>query len=79
MTDKSKFRSVIYEKYNGDTLINILECKYGLRAGGSFLKCYGPDGLLPQYVNHQKAAVRLRVHLQERTRVCSRRSEAADR
>ena len=57
LTDKSKFRSVIYEKYNADTLINILECKYGLREGGSFLKCYSPNGLLPQYVNHQKAAV----------------------
>ena len=48
---------IIYEKYNADALINILECKYGLREGGSFLKCYSPNGLLPQYVNHQKAAV----------------------
>lgn len=50
-------RNVVYNKYNKDTFINILECKYGLRAGGSVLKCYSPKELLPQFINHQKAAV----------------------
>ena len=44
-------------KYNKDGFIHILECKYGLRAPGSILKCYSPKEILPQFVNHQKAAV----------------------
>ena len=54
---KENIREVVYDIYNKDSFINILECKYGLRAGGSILKCYSPKDLLPQFVNHQKAAV----------------------
>ena len=57
LKSKENIRQIVYDKYNGDYLINILECKYGIRAGGSLLKCYSPKDLLPQFVNHQKAAV----------------------
>ena len=54
---KEELREAVYNKYGNDAFIKILECKYGLRAGGSILKCYSPKDLLPQFVNHQKAAV----------------------
>ena len=54
---KEELREAVFNKYGNDALIKILECKYGLRAGGSILKCYSPKDLLPQFVNHQKAAV----------------------
>ena len=57
LTNIENIRQVVYDKYNNDGFIQILECKYGLRAGGSILKCYSPKDLLPQFVNHQKAAV----------------------
>jgi len=54
---KEELREAVFNKYGNDAFIKILECKYGLRAGGSILKCYSPKDLLPQFVNHQKAAV----------------------
>ena len=54
---KEELRETVFNKYGNDAFIKILECKYGLRAGGSILKCYSPKDLLPQFVNHQKAAV----------------------
>ncbi len=56
VTDKTQLRQVIYNRYNKDTYINILECKYGIRAGGNFLGCYSPKGVIAKYKNHQKAA-----------------------
>ena len=57
LNNKENMRQVVYDKYNKDGFIHILECKYGLRAPGSILKCYSPKEILPQFVNHQKAAV----------------------
>lgn len=54
---KEELRQAVYNKYANDAFIKVLECKYGLRTGGSILKCYSPKDLLPQFVNHQKAAV----------------------
>ena len=56
-TDKTKLRQVIYDRYNKDSYINILECKYGIRTGGNFLGCYSPKGVIAKFKNHQKAAV----------------------
>ena len=56
VTDKSQLRQVIFDRYNKDGYIPVLECKYGLRSSG-FLGCYTPRGVLAQYRDHQKAAV----------------------
>ena len=53
--DKEKFREEIFKIYNSDSLINILECKYGLRDG--LLKCIIARDLKSEYTEHQKAAV----------------------
>jgi len=57
LENKENTRQIVYDKYNTDSFIKILECKYGLRAASSLLKCYSPKDILPQFVNHQKAAV----------------------
>ena len=53
--DKNKFREVLYNLYDKDTYINVLECQDNLRA--ATLTCYVPGKLKPEYANHQKAAV----------------------
>ena len=55
--DKSNIRQFILDKYSADVYIKILECKYGLRNPGGFFKCYVPNDLIPQYINHRLAAV----------------------
>lgn len=57
LPEKSKIRQYIYDKYSEESLIKILECKYGIRKPGSLLKCYSPNDILPQYANHRKAAI----------------------
>ena len=54
--EKSALRAQAFNRYNSDTYINILECKYGVRASG-LLGCIIPRDILSQYKNHQKAAV----------------------
>ena len=55
LTDKTKIREFLEENYSDQYFIPILECKYGLRSGS--FKCYIPGDMLPQYVNHRKAAI----------------------
>ena len=50
------FRSVIYNIYNNDPLINALECKKGMRSKG-FAGCYTPSEIKEKYALNQKAAV----------------------
>ena len=56
VTDKSQLRKVIFDRYNKDSYIRVLECQYGVRSSG-LLGCYLPSGLISKYKNHQKAAV----------------------
>ena len=56
-TDKTKLRQVIFDRYNKDEYIQILECKYGLRVGGRILGCYSPHAVYAKFKDHQKAAV----------------------
>jgi hypothetical protein len=53
---KDSLRNDAFNRYSKDSLINILECKYGVRDSGVF-GCYLPGSILTQYKNHQKAAV----------------------
>ena len=53
---KDSLRNDAFNRYSKDSLINILECKYGVRDSGIF-GCYLPGSILTQYKNHQKAAV----------------------
>lgn len=57
LTDKTKLRQVVFDRYNKDGYIPILECKYGIRVPGNWLGCYSPHAVYAQYKNHQKAAV----------------------
>ena len=56
-TDKTKLRQVIFDRYNKDEYIQILECRYGLRVEGRILGCYSPHAVYAKYKNHQKAAI----------------------
>jgi hypothetical protein len=56
VTDKTQLRQVIFERYNKDSYIPVLECQYGVRDSG-LLGCYFPNELISKYKNHQKAAV----------------------
>ena len=53
--DKETFRNEIYKIYNNDMLINILECKKGIRNG--FFSCLLTGDIKEQYIQQQKAAV----------------------
>ena len=53
--DKETFRNEIYNIYNSDFLIKILECKAGIR-DGSF-SCMFPSEIKEQYLVNQKASV----------------------
>ena len=53
---KDSLRNDAFNRYSKDSLINILECKYGVRSNGVF-GCYLPGSILTQYKNHQKAAI----------------------
>ena len=55
VTDKTQLRQVIYDRYNTNSYIQMLECKYGIRNGNS--NCYFTKGIIEAYKNHQKAAV----------------------
>ena len=55
VTDKTQLRQVIYDRYNTNSYIQMLECKYGIRDGSS--NCYMTKGIFAAYKNHQKAAV----------------------
>ena len=55
LKSKDKFRDELFNVYNSDSLIKILECKDGIREGS--LNCLAPGELKPQYENHQKAAI----------------------
>ncbi len=55
LENKDKFREEIFNIYSSDILINILECKDGIREGS--FNCYLPGNLKSQYKEHQKAAV----------------------
>lgn len=57
LPEKSKIRQYITNKYTAEGLIQILECKYGIRKPGSILGCYSPHEILPQFANHRKAAI----------------------
>ena len=57
LKEKSELRTTLFNRYKSDNYIQILECKYGIRKGGSLLGCYSPKGVIAKYVNHQKAAV----------------------
>ena len=52
---KEDFRNVLYNIYDKDSFINVLECQDGMRK--EKITCYVPGELLPQYANNQKAAV----------------------
>ena len=54
-SDKEKFRKEIYNIYNKDYYINVLECKAEIRNGS--LSCIFPSELVEKYKPHQKAAV----------------------
>jgi hypothetical protein len=56
LTDRKKIRDVIYERYNSDVFIHILECQYGVRSAG-IAGCYLPGDFIPKYENHKKAAI----------------------
>lgn len=56
VTDKTQLRQVIFERYNKDSYIPVLECQFGVRNSG-LLGCYFPNELISKYKNHQKAAV----------------------
>ena len=49
-------RNPVFERYDNDFYLNILECKFGLRKS-SFLGCYYPGDLKSEFVNHRKAAL----------------------
>lgn len=49
-------RNTVFERYDNDFYIHILECKYKLRKS-SFLGCYYPGDLKKEYINHRKAAL----------------------
>ena len=51
----ANLRKEVFNRYSGDSLINILECKYGVRNSG-FIGCYLPGSIMAKYQNHQKAA-----------------------
>ena len=51
---KEKFREVLYDIYDKDDYINVLECQDGMREG---ISCYFAGELKPEYANNQKAAV----------------------
>ena len=55
LKSKAKFREEIFNKYNSDTLIKMLECKNGIRNGE--YNCLATKDVKPQYIQHQKAAV----------------------
>ena len=55
LTDKDKFREVIFNVYSNDYYIKILECEDGIRKAS--LTCYIPGDIKPEYVNNQKAAL----------------------
>lgn len=57
VTDKTQLRQVVFDRYNKDGYIQILECQYGIRVAGRILGCYSPHAVIAQYKNHQKAAV----------------------
>jgi hypothetical protein len=52
--DKYKFREELYNTYNNDLYINILECQDGMRE--ATFTCFLPGDLKPEYANNQKAA-----------------------
>ena len=54
--NKETFRSELYNIYNSDIFIKVLECQKGLRDPG-LIKCYSPSEIKEQYLPHQKAAV----------------------
>ena len=53
--DKYKFREELYNIYNKDIYINILECQDDMRETPYI--CLFPEDLKPEYANNQKAAV----------------------
>ena len=50
----ANLRKEVFNRYSGDSLINILECKYGVRNSG--LGCLLPGSIMTKFQNHQKAA-----------------------
>jgi len=57
LPEKAKIRQYIYDKYTKESLIQILECRYGIRKPGNILGCYSPHEVLSQFANHRKAAI----------------------
>lgn len=51
---KNSLREQILLRYSKDNLINVLECKYGVREKG-LIGCYLPGNIMSQYKNHQMA------------------------
>ena len=54
--DKETFRNELYNIYNSDTFIKVLECQKGMRDPG-IMDCYTPSAIKEQYLENQKAAV----------------------
>ena len=55
LKSKDKFREEIFNIYNSDFYIKVLECKDGFRE--SSFNCILPGDIKPEYKDHQKAAV----------------------
>lgn len=55
LKSKEKFREEIFNIYNSDFYIQVLECKDGFRE--SSFSCMLPGAIKPEYTDHQKAAV----------------------
>lgn len=55
LKSKDKFREYIFNVYNSDFYIKVLECKNGFRS--STLSCVLPGDIKSEYKEHQKAAV----------------------
>ena len=55
ITDKTQFRDKIFEVYDNDPFIRILECQDGMRTG--YGNCLFAGDIKPEYIKNQKAAV----------------------